>query len=142
MVDKYLSNLYGNYMELPPENKRQPHNDKGYRIEYGTNMLSYDYSESMDNVYSDILPYWVGDWQQNQSASTGTAYAIFKNYVHTLNNPYDAKKTEKVNFLGYDFDLHPFDNNDSPALNMAKKLIPIYYIDSNGTKKRYNFTKV
>ena len=31
--DKYLSNLYGNYMVLPPEEKRQPHNDKGYRIE-------------------------------------------------------------------------------------------------------------
>ncbi len=30
--DKYLSNLYGNYMELPPEEKRQPHNDKGYRV--------------------------------------------------------------------------------------------------------------
>lgn len=30
--DKYLSNLYGNYMELPPEEKRKPHNDKGYRV--------------------------------------------------------------------------------------------------------------
>ena len=110
--------------------------DKGYRIEYGTNMLSYDYSESMDNVYSDILPYWIGDWQQ----TTGSLF--YKNYVHTLNNPYDAQKTEKVKFLDYDFDLHPFDNNDSPALTLAKKLIPIYYIDSNGTKKRYNFTKV
>lgn len=110
--------------------------DKGYRIEYGTNMLSYDYSESMDNVYSDILPYWIGDWQQTTSS------AIYKNYVHTLNNPYDATKTEKVYFLGYNFDLHPFVNNDSTALMMAKKLIPIYYIDSNGNKKRYNFTKI
>lgn len=110
--------------------------DKGYRIEYGTNMLSYDYFESMDNVYSDILPYWVGDWQHKTDA------AIFKNYVHTLNNPYDAIRTEKVKFLDYDFDLHAFDNNDSAALMTAKKLIPIYYIDSNGTKKRYNFTKV
>lgn len=31
--DKYLSNLYGDYMKLPPEEKRQPHNDKGYRVE-------------------------------------------------------------------------------------------------------------
>lgn len=31
--DKYLSNLYGNYMELPPKEKRIPHNDKGFRVE-------------------------------------------------------------------------------------------------------------
>lgn len=31
--DIYLSNLYGTYMELPPEEKRKPHNDKGYRVE-------------------------------------------------------------------------------------------------------------
>lgn len=31
--DKYLSNLYGDYMKLPPEEKRIPHNDKGYRVE-------------------------------------------------------------------------------------------------------------
>lgn len=30
--DKYLTNLYGNYMQLPPEEKRIPHNDKGYRV--------------------------------------------------------------------------------------------------------------
>lgn len=30
--DKYLSNLYGDYMKLPPKEKRQPHNDKGYRV--------------------------------------------------------------------------------------------------------------
>ncbi len=31
--DIYLSNLYGDYMKLPPEDKRIPHNDKGYRVE-------------------------------------------------------------------------------------------------------------
>ena len=31
--DVYLSNLYGNYMELPPEEKRKPHGDRGYRVE-------------------------------------------------------------------------------------------------------------
>ena len=111
--------------------------DKGYRIEYGTNMLKYDYSESMDNVYSDILPYWIGDWQQSYTGS-----AIFKNYVQTLNNPYDAIKTDKVNFLGYDFNLYKYDDNDNDALKIAKKLIPLYYTDSNGTKKRYKFTKI
>lgn len=30
--DIYLSNLYGDYMKLPPKEKRQPHNDKGYRV--------------------------------------------------------------------------------------------------------------
>ena len=30
--DIYLSNLYGNYMELPSEDKREPHGDKGYRV--------------------------------------------------------------------------------------------------------------
>ena len=31
--DIYLSNLYGDYMKLPPEEKRIPHGDKGYRVE-------------------------------------------------------------------------------------------------------------
>ena len=31
--DIYLSNIYGNYMELPPEDKRIPHCDQGYWID-------------------------------------------------------------------------------------------------------------
>jgi lipopolysaccharide cholinephosphotransferase len=30
--DIYLSNLYGDYMKLPPEKSRVPHCDKGYRV--------------------------------------------------------------------------------------------------------------
>ena len=28
----YLGNLYGDYMKLPPEDKRIPHCDPGYRV--------------------------------------------------------------------------------------------------------------
>ena len=28
--DEYLKSLYGNYMQLPPENKRVPHRIKAY----------------------------------------------------------------------------------------------------------------
>ena len=135
-----LLNTIGGEIEFDRYNiihKKKIGSDKGYRIEYGTNMLSYDYSESMDNVYSDILPYWIGDWQQSYTGS-----AIFKNYVQTLNNPYDAVGTDKVTFLDYDFNLYKYDDSDSVTLNLAKKLIPIYYIDSNETKKRHNFTKI
>jgi lipopolysaccharide cholinephosphotransferase len=31
--DIYLGNLYGDYMKLPPEEKRVPHCDSGYRVE-------------------------------------------------------------------------------------------------------------
>ncbi len=31
--DVYLGNLYGDYMKLPPEDKRVPHCDSGYRVE-------------------------------------------------------------------------------------------------------------
>ena len=30
--DIYLKNLYGDYMRLPPEEKRVPHCDSGYRV--------------------------------------------------------------------------------------------------------------
>lgn len=36
--DIYLSNLYGDYMKLPPEEKRIPHNDKGYWVNKNNNI--------------------------------------------------------------------------------------------------------
>jgi len=30
--DVYLSNLYGDYMKLPPKDKQVPHCDSGYRV--------------------------------------------------------------------------------------------------------------
>ena len=135
-----LFNAIGGEIEFDRYNiihKKKIGSDKGYRIEYGTNMLSYEYSETMDNVYSDILPYWIGDWQP-----PGDDYPYYKNYVHTLNDPHDGTKTDYVKFLGYDFHLYEFNPKDSITLNMAKKLIPIYYTNSSGTKKRHNFTKI
>lgn len=107
--------------------------DRGYRIEYATNMISYNYSESTDNVYSDILPYWIGD------IDDGTT--TYKSYIQTL---YDANsdKIENVKFFNYDFNLCKYDVTDKTGIFIAKNLIPIYYTDSNGNKKRYNFTKI
>ena len=38
--DKYLKQIYGNYMELPPENQRQSHSLDAYWI--GTEPLNID----------------------------------------------------------------------------------------------------
>lgn len=105
---------------------------RGYSIEYGKNLTGFNYTSDTQRLYTDIMPYWTG--------TVNDAGVIKENYIRYVTNHYDST-TNHINFYGYDFNLPAFDSNYTYAKMLSQRLIPIYYYDSQGNKKRFSYTK-
>lgn len=106
---------------------------RGYRIEYGKNLTGFNYTSDTQRLYTDIMPYWKG--------TVNDSGVIKENYIRYVTDIYDSTTTH-INFYGYDFDLPVFDNNFTYAKMLSQRLIPIFYYDSQGNRKRFTYTKI
>lgn len=133
--DVSLLNFLGGEMEFDRyiiKHRGHIGSSKGFRIDQGVNMTGFNYNRSCENIYSDIMPYWKGSFHENNT--------LYDEYVRKLCIPTD-KTTEHIKFMGYDFNLYPYIDTD--VINyVSRNLIPVYYRDSDGNKKRCVYTKI
>lgn len=130
-----LLNFLGGEMEFDRyiiKHRTRIGSSKGFRIDQGVNMTGFNYNRSCENIYSDIMPYWKGTFVENGITYTG--------FTRKLCNVKD-KTTENVKFMGYEFNLYPYIDED-PVNLLSRNLIPVYYRDTDGNKKRCIYTKV
>lgn len=133
--DISLLNFLGGEMEFDRyiiKHRANIGSSKGFRIDQGVNMTGFSYNRSCENIYSDIMPYWKGTFVEN-----GVTYDGF---TRKLCNAED-KTTKNVKFMGYEFNLYPYIDED-PVNLLSRNLIPVYYRDTDGNKKRCIYTKV
>ena len=104
----------------------------GYRIEYGKNLTGFTYTSDTQRLYTDIMPYW-----------KGTVYdgIIKENYIRYITDANDTT-VKHIKFYNYDMDLPSFNGDFTYGTMLSQRLIPIYYYDAQGNKKRFTYTKI
>lgn len=133
--DNSLLNFLGGEMEFDRymiKHRARIGKSQGFRVDQSINMTGFTYNRSCENIYSDILPYWKGSFVEGSVTYDG--------YVRKLCNASDTT-TESIKFMGYDFNLYPYIEEDQINL-LSRNLIPVYYRDSDGNKKRCIYTKI
>lgn len=106
----------------------------GYSIEYGKNLTGFTYTSDTQRLYTDIMPYWKGTIKDTDGI-------IKENYIRYITDP-DDTTVKHIKFYNYDMDLPAFKNDFTYGMMLSQKLIPIYYYDTQGNKKRFNYTKI
>ena len=106
----------------------------GYSIEYGKNLTGFTYTSDTQRLYTDIMPYWKGTIKDTDGV-------IKENYIRYITDP-DDTTVKHIKFYNYDMDLPAFKNDFTYGMMLSQKLIPIYYYDTQGNKKRFTYTKI
>ena len=106
----------------------------GYRIEYGKNLTGFTYTSDTQRLYTDIMPYWKGTVKDDDGV-------IKENYIRYITDARDTT-VKHIKFYNYDMDLPAFKGDFTYGAMLSQKLIPIYYYDTQGNKKRFNYTKI
>ena len=106
----------------------------GYRIEYGKNLTGFTYTSDTQRLYTDIMPYWKGTIKDTDGI-------IKENYIRYITEP-DDRTVKHINFYNYDMNLPAYKDDFTYGAMLSQKIIPIYYYDTQGNKKRFTYTKI